>query len=321
MDILDASADFQDDWELLQSNPLSDSVPAPEPVAPFQDIQSEGGGLLEPNYFSLDARRRLAADIIDDDKSAASDNPSWIDPGSDENPTRYLHKDPGGFWSDSSSERSQDRKITDLDGRNEVEFSDNDTKEAIPEAIGEIVQENAENVGALGILPLDSGASDEVNVFPEISHVDSVGGMDLHAQPEASGEVKNEDKSAAGVGEIAEDSGNKKTGDLGKKSVLWWKMPVEILKYCVFKISPMWAVSVAAAVMGFVILGRKLYKMKKRTRGLQIKLTVDDKKISQAMSHANRLNDAFSIVRRVPMIRPSLPAVGSNATWSVASLR
>lgn len=43
-------------------------------------------------------------------------------------------------------------------------------------------------------------------------------------------------------------------------------------------------------------------------------------KVSQFMSRAARLNEAFSVVRRVPVIRPALPAPGV-APWPVMSLR
>lgn len=72
--------------------------------------------------------------------------------------------------------------------------------------------------------------------------------------------------------------------------------------------------------MGFVILGRRLYKMKRKSSNLQLKVTMDDKKVSQFMTRAARLNEAFSVVRRVPIIRPSLPTAGVN-TWSVMSMR
>lgn len=38
------------------------------------------------------------------------------------------------------------------------------------------------------------------------------------------------------------------------------------------------------------------------------------------MSRAARLNEAFSVVRRVPIVRPSLPAAGVTP-WPVMSLR
>ncbi|XP_010530105.1 PREDICTED: uncharacterized protein LOC104806752 isoform X2 [Tarenaya hassleriana] len=109
------------------------------------------------------------------------------------------------------------------------------------------------------------------------------------------------------------------SGDESKRSgIVWWKMPFVLLKYCAFKIGPVWTVSMAAAVMGLAILGRRLYKVKKKAQRFQLKVTIDDKKISQAMSQASRLNEAFTEVRRVPVIRPALPSPGA---WPVLSLR
>lgn len=64
--------------------------------------------------------------------------------------------------------------------------------------------------------------------------------------------------------------------DVGKVMV-WWKLPMDLLKYCLFKASPVWSLSVAAAMMGVVLLGRRLYKMKHKTRTLQLKVAMDDK--------------------------------------------
>ncbi|XP_076960473.1 uncharacterized protein LOC143636872 [Bidens hawaiensis] len=124
-----------------------------------------------------------------------------------------------------------------------------------------------------------------------------------------------------GVGDVKAAAGG--GGDEIEKSsvvAVWWKLPVDLLKYCLFKASPVWTFSVAAAMMGVVILGRRLYKMKQKTRALQLKVAVDDKKVSQVMSRAARLNEAFSVVKRVPIIRPSLPAAGITP-WPVMALR
>lgn len=43
-------------------------------------------------------------------------------------------------------------------------------------------------------------------------------------------------------------------------------------------------------------------------------------KVSQFMTKAARLNEAFSVVRRVPIVRPALPAPGVNS-WPVMSMR
>ncbi|MED6132708.1 hypothetical protein PIB30_021537 [Stylosanthes scabra] len=94
--------------------------------------------------------------------------------------------------------------------------------------------------------------------------------------------------------------------------VAWWKVPLEVFKYWVVRVSPIpaWSLSVAAAAafFGLVILGRRLYKMKRKTQTLKLNVALDDKKASQLMGRVARLNEAFSVVRRVPIVRPSLPA-------------
>lgn len=116
------------------------------------------------------------------------------------------------------------------------------------------------------------------------------------------------------------------TEKLGEKDVsdnrvmVWWKLPMDLLKYCLFKASPVWSLSVAAAMMGVVLLGRRLYKMKHKTRTLQLKVAMDDKKVSQVMNRAARLNEAFSVVKRSPIIRPALPAAGISP-WPMMALR
>ncbi|KAL3625831.1 hypothetical protein CASFOL_030360 [Castilleja foliolosa] len=220
-----ATSDLQD-WELLQSSSDSDES--------FNETGS--GGLIQVNYFSLDAQNRSGEDLYED-KSSGSDNPSWIDPESEENPNRYINNESGEFWSDCGSE---DRKFVELE-----------KNEEIIEGIGGIFEEKVGKSEGLG---------------------------NLNAKPEVLGVGENENKNIdeSGAQDI-DDDGNKKTGEVNKRSVVWWKMPVEFFRYCVCRMSPVWAVSVAAAVMGFAILGRRLYKMKKKTTGLEIKVAVDDK--------------------------------------------
>ncbi|XP_042061756.1 uncharacterized protein LOC121805814 [Salvia splendens] len=259
------------DWELLHHN--SDSEPIP-----FDDIDSTG--FIHADYFSLDSLKRYAHNS-DDNKSAVSDNPSWIDPSSDDNPARCLHKESTEFWSDSSSERSEDRnRFTDFSARNEIGFH---------QGIRE-VGEKGDKVDSNRIEAKSSSVSEELD------------------------EV--EEKMESGDEHMRNEEIDKKSSHV----VVWWKMPMEFVNYFVFRMSPVWTVSVAAAFMGFVILGRRLYKMKKKNkaRGLQIKVAVDDKKVSQVMSRAARLNEAFSVVKHVPLIRPSLPAIGITSWPAMA---
>ncbi|KAJ6360536.1 hypothetical protein OIU77_004532, partial [Salix suchowensis] len=96
-------------------------------------------------------------------------------------------------------------------------------------------------------------------------------GSEILGESEGENESKEVNLSFVAVGET-------KPGDeVEKRKLVWWKVPFEMLRYCVFRFSPVWSVSVAAAVMGFLILGRRLYKMKRKTKSLQLKVTVDDK--------------------------------------------
>jgi hypothetical protein len=50
------------------------------------------------------------------------------------------------------------------------------------------------------------------------------------------------------------------------------------MHYNAWKVKPVWSFSVAAALLGLVVLGRKMYRMKHKARGLpQIKIAFDDK--------------------------------------------
>ncbi|TKY49910.1 hypothetical protein E2542_SST27359 [Spatholobus suberectus] len=97
-----------------------------------------------------------------------------------------------------------------------------------------------------------------------------------------------------------------------EKRLVWWKVPFEVLRYWVNPLPlPVWSLSVAAAAafLGLLFLGRRLYRMKRKTQNLKLNLALDDKKVSQLMGRVARLNEAFSVVRRVPIVRPpSLPA-------------
>ncbi|KAL0730819.1 hypothetical protein Bca4012_026913 [Brassica carinata] len=118
---------------------------------------------------------------------------------------------------------------------------------------------------------------------------------------------------------VAVDSAVRSSGDQSKsRETVWWKMPFVLVKYYAFRIGPVWSVSMAAAVMGFVLLGRRLYHMKKKAQRFHLKVAIDEKKVSRVMSQAARLNEAFTEVRRVPVIRPALPSPGA---WPVLSLR
>nr|CAB3450066.1 unnamed protein product [Digitaria exilis] len=63
-----------------------------------------------------------------------------------------------------------------------------------------------------------------------------------------------------------------------KQVVVWWRLPFRLMHYCAWKVKPVWSFSVAAALLGLVVLGRRMYRMKRKAKGLpQIKIAFDDK--------------------------------------------
>ena len=109
-------------------------------------------------------------------------------------------------------------------------------------------------------------------------------------------------------------------GKEDEKRLVWWKVPLEVLKHWVnpFSVVSMpLSVAAAAAFLGLLILGRRLYKMKRKTQTLKLNLALDDK----LKDRVARLNEAFSVVRRIPVVRPSLPAASTITLRPVMSMR
>ena len=316
------------DWEMLHnSDPaLINSDDSVETPRNFEGIDVDAEGMIRPDYFSLDNQGKYgyAKDVADvsEEGSVESDNPSWIDPA-----TRYGAKESGGFWSDSGSDPSDDRKSNDFEVRNELGFAGNDKSQVVFGGIVEM-EDRDENLGKSGsdeskLSGLDVEGQLSFEEIGENRRVEKESEMGFSGlDGESTLDKKPEDGQSVGSeSDAIEVKSEAKSGaEVVKRTILWWKVPYEVLKYCVFRVSPVWSFSVAAAVMGLVFLGRRLYKMKRKSQTLQLKVTLDDKKVSQFMSRAVRLNEAFSVVRRVPIIRPSLPASGVNP-WPVMSLR
>ncbi|CAL5438950.1 unnamed protein product [Camellia sinensis] len=320
--------EFQD-WEVLHNSDETDSVNSSDSVENMKGLEGIDGvseGMIRTDHFSLDLESHYMENFVDNDvcveDSVNSDNLNWVDPESE---TNYPNKESVEFWPDSGSDRSDDRKFGEFEGKYELGFVQNEKIQAGFEGVGEIGGEGED----LGKSLSDSGKIGPISMeFGDFDHNTEMGIGDNANSPEGSellGEEKGGDGEAGGdVASSGEESvaigAVKPSGEEEKRVVVWWKVPFEFLKYCACRANPAWTISVAAAVMGFVILGRRLYKMKRKSQSLQVKVTMDDKKVSQFMSRAARLNEAFSVVKRVPVIRPTLPAAGVTA-WPVMSLR
>ncbi|GMY07930.1 hypothetical protein FCV25MIE_03169 [Fagus crenata] len=343
------------DWEVLHNSEsgLVDSSESEETtLRDFEGIEGDSEGMIRSDYFSLESQERYSKTAIavaasEAGDSVESDNPSWVDPGSE---TRFASKNSGEFWSDSSSDRSDERKFGDFDAKHELSLSETAKSQLGIEGIEEMkaVDENSAKFDVFDVKnELASSGNEKIQVgfegFEEIQSRDKdssvfwsdSGGDALVSMKFGDDYVKQRDEAelssdldggngsmnenkAVAVAEVKSDA--KSGGEGERRTVVWWRVPFEVLKYCVFRVSPVWSFSAAAVVMGFLILGRRLYKMKRKSQSLQLKVAVDDKKVSQFMSRAARLNEAFSVVKRVPIIRPSLPAPGV-APWPVMSLR
>lgn len=155
----------------------------------------------------------------------------------------------------------------------------------------------------------------------ESDHIDSVN--DISSNDLGGGDGDSSEKIDVGVGmAIEEVKVEAKSSELEaqRRRVVWWKVPFQVLRYCFLRASPAWSFSVAAALMGMLILGRRLYKMKKKAKSLHLKIAVVDKRVSQFADQAARLNEVFSMVRRVPVVRASLTGAGANS-WPAMSMR
>lgn len=83
----------------------------------------------------------------------------------------------------------------------------------------------------------------------------------------------------------------------------WWRAPVGVWKTKVGHVGTLWSIAMVAAVMGFVIFGRRWYRVRRQNKKLGIQVNADDKRITQLMFQAVRLNEAFFAVRRVPVVK------------------
>lgn len=284
------------DWEVL---PDSDDSTSVQNSSYLEGIERDSEGIIRSDYFSLDSHPKYTETQVEDDTSIESDNPSWIDPVCD---TRYpATKSAGELW---SSDGSDDGKYVESEANNsQVGIIETETRQLV----------------------YDGGASVDIKEsWSDSGEIDSkarkLGEIDVGNESDGCREEKIVEAREQGENEDVVIESIKVDAEERNRVAVWWKLPLDLLKYCLFKASPVWTLSMAAAMMGVVILGRRLYKMKQKSRTLQLKVTMDDKKVSQFMTRAARLNEAFSVVKRAPMIRPTLPGAGI-APWPMVALR
>ncbi|XP_066315525.1 uncharacterized protein [Miscanthus floridulus] len=99
--------------------------------------------------------------------------------------------------------------------------------------------------------------------------------------------------------------------------VPWWKLPLDALRVWALRAArSSWSVPFAVALLGFAVLGRRLYRMRRQSKAVARVRLVLDEKVSQFKGQSSRLNESMTMVRRTPIIKPMLPANGVTP-WPV----
>ncbi|KAF8664043.1 hypothetical protein HU200_054950 [Digitaria exilis] len=98
----------------------------------------------------------------------------------------------------------------------------------------------------------------------------------------------------------------------------WWKLPLDALRVWALRAArSAWSVPFAVALLGFAVLGRRLYRMRRQSKAVgRVRLVLDEKKASHFKGQASRLNESTVMLRRAPIIKPMLPASGVTP-WPV----
>ncbi|KAK9757534.1 hypothetical protein RND81_01G168600 [Saponaria officinalis] len=246
------------DWEVVVPNPEED-----------HHSSSGVGGVICSDYFRINnfaATTDAAAATHVGSEGGESDNPSWFDPSGSSvvigiTPQRSSSSDLD-FDIDSGGGSLSGLVPADSKCGVELGFEHSGFSGNSPTSL-EIVQNN-------GGIDVVEQKDEQCRVDDQFSglNVEDVNFSGLNVDDE---EEKRRD-------ENGNENGNENDNENEKKVVVWWKVPLEVLKYCVWRVSPVWSISMAAAaIMGFVILRRRyLSKMKRKSQGLHINVTVDD---------------------------------------------
>ncbi|RWW34262.1 hypothetical protein GW17_00000982 [Ensete ventricosum] len=265
---MEGHSDFRD-WEMLLAPEAGEDI---KPLQASEDDSEDGA--IKSDYFALESQLRyqkgasftLEGEEEEEEAQVDSDNPSWIDPESD---SRYLdrpkgevgfpviefrRKDLGGLWSDESS-----------DGQRSLFGSEKEGFGAGGLETGERAdgEEDVKAAGVEGIVGIEGTEMGHENP-------DEVG---------SDGRAKTDEcySSPVEMGDKNVRSGSVLNGEREKKGMVWWKFPFEILKFCAFKVKPVWSISIAVAILGVFMLRKRLYRMKQKTISIPLKVSMDEK--------------------------------------------
>ncbi|KAG6522642.1 hypothetical protein ZIOFF_019788 [Zingiber officinale] len=298
-------AEFRD-WEVLDFDAGEDHMK-------ILHERACGGSILS-DYFALGAQERCRKgatfngnaheeEMIEAAALVDSKSPNWVDP---EPNSQFLDKakEDVGF-------RGTEFSPGDFGGLRSHESSDEQRSDFGGEK-GELGGAEAFEVG--DIVHGDDGADKEVVSL-------GIGEKPVEEAPQEL--VKNIECLNSSVEMTDNDGGAQKKLLLGthKRVMVWWKFPFELIRFCAFRVKPFWSFSIAAAVLGVWMLGKRLSDRKHKTRSIPLNVPLDVKRGSQMKIQATRLNEAFSVLRQSPILRAPLHPTSGLTSWSVVSLQ
>ncbi|KAJ1685958.1 hypothetical protein LUZ63_017348 [Rhynchospora breviuscula] len=142
-------------------------------------------------------------------------------------------------------------------------------------------------------------------------HETSFQGIECSDPSSGSGEVEKR-------GEVMEEKGTEEeNSSLGKKRGSLWEMPWEIVKFCLTKVKPAWYIPLAGAILGLVLIGRRMYRIREQKRSASVRASMDGKRVTKFAVRAMPVNEALN---PVPILRTS-PLAGVTIPVSLLALR
>lgn len=111
----------------------------------------------------------------------------------------------------------------------------------------------------------DGNCSKEFNGINSGTNSTNDSFLNLSKDPEEQNIPFDENKAKSNEAEIG--TTNVQDGSKGENALLaWWKVPIEVVKYCIFGVRPVWSISVAMGFLGFLMFSRSYYLYKMRQK-------------------------------------------------------
>ncbi|KAM0940193.1 hypothetical protein DsansV1_C19g0161311 [Dioscorea sansibarensis] len=287
-----------DDWEIL-----SDSG----------EVNSVVVASIESNYFSLNFTEPSEPELDEEGREDLFRDPIFCVSNDHGSALVNVHESRNGepieMVSDSEDAASI-KEQSPLDGGIAEDFSSEDGVD-----LGGFDEELRSSE------PEKLNSSESEKVEAEAGDEEVLGGVDRELNSSEPEVVFGAEDGGPGC-----DSGSNGLPAVEKKDegMVWWRVPLEMVKHCTHNVSPVWYLPLAATVFGLAIVGARMYSMKHQSRRqsrnvIPLRVSMDQQKAYQVMVRAARLNETCTVTRRVPVIRSSQHHDGA-ISWPILSL-